>query len=140
MTLFDPDTASAAAAPSGAVVRVRLTVAYDGRGFHGFAPNPGVKTVGGTLARTIERVLGHTVELTCAGRTDAGVHAQGQVVTFDVDAHRLDLRSLQRAVNKLLGPELVVRAAERAAPGFDARHSALARRYRYQVLNRPVPD
>ena len=67
------------------VTRVRMLVAYDGSGFAGFAPNPGVTTVGGTLASTLERVLRHPATVTCAGRTDAGVHAWGQVVTFDTD-------------------------------------------------------
>jgi tRNA pseudouridine38-40 synthase len=115
-------------------------VAYDGRGFHGFAANPGVKTIGGTLITSIERVLGHAVDLTCAGRTDTGVHAWGQVVSFDARAEGLDLPGLQRAVNKMCAPSIVVREAHVAAPDFDARFSATARRYRYTVLNRPVPD
>lgn len=130
----------APAAPSGPLVRVRLVVAYDGAGFHGFAPQPGVTTVGGTLARTIERVLRHPVELTCAGRTDAGVHAWGQVVSFDAAADRFDPEKLKSAVNKLCGPRIVVRAAEVAPDGFDARFDARSRVYRYTVLNRPEPD
>jgi tRNA pseudouridine38-40 synthase len=65
-----------------------MTVAYDGAGFHGFAANSGVKTVGGTLARSLERILGHPVVLACAGRTDTGVHAWGQVVSFDAVSRR----------------------------------------------------
>lgn len=122
------------------VTRVRLTVAYDGRGFHGFVPNVGVRTVGGELADAIGRVLGHPVTLTCAGRTDTGVHAAGQVITFDAPAERLDLRSLQRAVNKLCGPAIAVREGGVVDGGFDARFSATGRRYRYLILNRPVPD
>jgi tRNA pseudouridine38-40 synthase len=122
------------------VVRVRLLVAYDGRGFRGFADNPGVRTVAGTLGAALERVLGHRVELTCAGRTDAGVHARGQVVTFDAAESRLDLEEVTSAVNALCGPELVVRHADLAPEGFDARHSACARTYRYLVVNRPEPD
>ena len=127
--MFDPEP-----------VRVRLVVAYDGAGFHGFAGQPGVPTVGGTLAATIERVLGHPVELTCAGRTDAGVHGWGQVVSFDTTAPRFDPAKLQAAVNGLCGPAIVVRSAEEAPAGFDARFDASSRRYRYTVLNRPVPD
>ena len=63
------------------MTRVRLTVAYDGSGFHGFWPNPGVATVGGTLQAALEQILGHPISLVCAGRTDAGVHAWGQVVS-----------------------------------------------------------
>jgi tRNA pseudouridine38-40 synthase len=139
VTLFDPDDAHPAAL-EGPLVRVRLLVAYDGGRYHGFAPQPGVKTVGGTLAKSIERVLQHPVDLTCAGRTDAGVHAWGQVVTFDARAEDLDLGVLQRSLNKLCAPAIVVREASEVPSDFDARFSARSRRYRYTVLNRPVPD
>jgi tRNA pseudouridine38-40 synthase len=125
---------------AGEAVRVKLVVAYDGRNFAGFAPNVGVRTVGGTLEAALERVLRHPVELAVAGRTDAGVHAGGQVVSFDARAEGLDLPRVQRALNRMLRPAIAVRAAEVAAPGFDARFSARARRYRYLVLNRPTPD
>jgi tRNA pseudouridine38-40 synthase len=117
-----------------------MTVAYDGRLFHGFAANPGVLTVGGTLSHAIGRVLRQPVELVCAGRTDAGVHARGQVVSFDAPAEGLDLDRLTRSVNKMLGPGIAVRDVQAVADGFDARHSALARLYRYTVLNAPWPD
>ena len=78
--------------------------------------------------------------LSIGGRTDAGVHAWGQVVSFDVEADDVDLARLRRSVNSQLGPRIVVREACVAPPDFSARHSALARRYRYTVLNRPVPD
>jgi tRNA pseudouridine38-40 synthase len=138
VTLFElPDSP---AAPEGPLVRVRMTVAYDGSGFHGFAPNPGVETVGGTLAAAIERVLRAPVQLTCAGRTDTGVHAWGQVVSFDAPADRFDPLVLQRSVNRLCGPRIVAREVARAPDDFDARRSAVSRTYRYTVLNRPVPD
>jgi len=121
-------------------VRVRMTVAYDGSAFRGFAANRGVTTVGGTLTDAIERVLGHRIELTCAGRTDAGVHGWGQVVSFDAPSSALALADLQRSVNRLCGPAIVVRDAVVAAPDFDARFSARARVYRYTILNRPVGD
>ena len=142
MTLFDPDGVEPPAGPRGPLVRVRLTVAYLGTGFHGFAANPGVRTVGGMLADAVGRILGHPVVLTCAGRTDTGVHAWGQVVHFDTSwpAANLDLAALQRSLNKLAGSALVVRDAALAPPGFDARRSATGRTYRYLVLNRPLPD
>jgi len=117
-----------------------MTVAYDGSGFHGFAPNPGVETVGGTLAAALERVLRAPIQLTCAGRTDTGVHAWGQVVSFDAPAERFDPLLLQRSVNRLCGPRIVAREVARAPDDFDARRSAVSRTYRYTVLNRPVPD
>jgi len=120
---------------------VRLVVAYDGGGFHGFAPNRDVPTVGGALGAALERVLGAPVVLTAAGRTDTGVHAWGQVVTFDAPAAATaDLEALQRSVNGLCKPSIVVRSAETAPPDFDARFSATWRCYRYSVLNREVPD
>lgn len=110
-------------------MRVRFTVAYDGSGFHGFAPNAGVRTVGGDLAAAIARVLRceEPVELTCAGRTDKGVHALGQVVTFDV-AEAIDVAELARRVNRTVDT------------AFDARFSAISRTYRYVVWNAPEPD
>jgi tRNA pseudouridine38-40 synthase len=147
MTLFD-DT-PAPHDPAEPMARVRLLVAYHGAGFHGFAAQPGVTTVGGTLAKTLARVLRvPDVELTCAGRTDSGVHAWGQVVTFDVPVTALarsgsgdgSLEGLQQAVNKLCGPAIVVREAAVVDPAFDARFSARARRYRYTIVNRPWPD
>ena len=123
----------------GPPVRVRMQLAYDGSGFRGFAVNPGVRTVGGDLAAALSQVLGHEVTLTCAGRTDAGVHAWGQVVHFDTPGQP-DPAALQRSLNKMLAPSVVVRSAAVAGAGFDARHSAVGRRYRYTVLNRPLPD
>jgi tRNA pseudouridine38-40 synthase len=138
VTLFDD--VEQPAAPSGPLVRVRMIVAYDGSGFHGFATQPGTRTVGGTLRDAIEKVLRSPVELTCAGRTDAGVHAWGQVVSFDAPADRFDPAALQRALNRLCAPEIVVRDLGEGPEGFDARRSATYRVYRYTVLNRPVPD
>jgi tRNA pseudouridine(38-40) synthase len=131
MTLFEGDEGPA---------RVKLVVAYDGTGFHGWAEQPEVRTVEGVLTRALERFLRHPPErLTCAGRTDAGVHAWGQVVSFDADAG-VDPSRLQSAVNGALAPEVVVRTADVVEPDFDARRSACWRTYRYTVVNRPVTD
>ena len=133
MSLFDT--------PAGPP-KVRLVVAYDGTGFRGFAAQPSqpqVRTVGGVLGGAIEKVLRHPVELTCAGRTDAGVHARGQVVSFEAEPG-LDPWRLQNGLNSMLGPEVVVRDAELVDPGFDARRSATARSYVYTIVNRPMPD
>lgn len=141
MTLFSDQAGPAASATvtSGPVRRVRLLVAYLGTGFKGFAAQPGQRTVAGVLSAALERHLRHTVEITCAGRTDSGVHAWGQVVTFDARAD-VDLPALVRSTNRALRPEVAVRAAAPAGADFDARRSATYRRYRYQVLNRPGPD
>ena len=116
-----------------------MTVAYDGTGFSGFAPNPGVKTVGGSLRTSLERILRHQVPLTCAGRTDAGVHGWGQVVTFDANRD-IELDRVVRSVNLMCAPSIVVRAADLVPAEFDARRSATARSYRYTVLNTPTPN
>jgi tRNA pseudouridine38-40 synthase len=116
-----------------------MLVAYDGSGFHGFAAQPGLRTVAGVLQEAIEKVARHPVELVCAGRTDRGVHAWGQVVSLDL-APGVDLNRMHRALLKLCGPELVVREVTEVAADFHARFSAIGRTYRYTVLNRPLPD
>jgi tRNA pseudouridine38-40 synthase len=130
VTLFDA---------SGGRSKLKLVVAYDGTEFHGFAAQPDQRTVGGSLARALEKVLRHAVELTCAGRTDTGVHAWGQVVSLEADPG-VDPWRLRNALNAMLGPEIVVRSCELTAPAFDARRSAHWRSYRYTIVNRPEPD
>jgi tRNA pseudouridine38-40 synthase len=102
-----------------------------------------VRTVAGVLAGAIEKVLSLEAPLamTCAGRTDAGVHAWDQWVHVDLPATTTgDLAGLQRRLVKLLGPEVVVRRVDVAPEGWDARFSAVSRTYRYTVLTAPVPD
>lgn len=113
--------------------RLRLLVAYLGTPFRGFALQGDLPTVALALGQALERVLRHPVELTCAGRTDAGVHAWGQVVSLDASAGA-DLARLQRSVNKMLAPNVVVREAAWAPPRFDARRAAVSRLYRYHLL------
>lgn len=125
------------------VRRVCMVVAYDGTDFHGFAAQHDVVTVGGTLSAAIEQVVGQSIDMTCAGRTDAGVHAWGQVVSFDLPAASADttaLARLQVSVNRLCAPAIVVRKVAVAPDAFDARFSAVGRTYRYTVLQTPVPD
>jgi tRNA pseudouridine38-40 synthase len=119
--------------------RVRLVIAYDGAAFRGFADNPGVRTVIGDLSQAIATVVREPVKLTGAGRTDAGVHAWGQVVSGDLPAGT-DLDDLVRRLNKLGAPAIAVRQAEWADAGFDARFSARWRQYRYDIWNAPVPN
>lgn len=141
VTLFDPTEIAEGPVPlTGPVDRIRLVVAYDGSGFHGFADNVGVRTVAGVLGAAISTVAGAPVELTCAGRTDKGVHARAQVVTFDVAAGSVDLAVLVKSLNKMCGPVIAVTGADVVSPDFDARFSARARRYRYRIVNRPAPD
>jgi tRNA pseudouridine38-40 synthase len=119
--------------------RVKLIVAYDGAPFHGFAPNPGVPTVLGALTDAVAKVVREPVHFTGAGRTDAGVHAWGQVVSGDLPAGT-DLDDLVRRLNKLCAPAIAVRRAEWADAEFDARFSARWRQYRYDVWNGPTPN
>ncbi len=120
------------------MTRLKAVVAYDGAVFHGFAENRGVATVAGTLRSSLSRVLRHDVDLVGAGRTDAGVHAWGQVVSFDAEVDDLD--ALRRAINGICAPSLVIRHIDRVANDFDARFSAQWRRYRYTIVCGPVPN
>jgi tRNA pseudouridine38-40 synthase len=95
--------------------------------------------VAGELVRALSTSLRQPVDLTCAGRTDAGVHAAGQVVHTDV-VGPVDCVGLVKSVNAMLAPAVVVRTAEMAPPGFDARRSARARHYRYLILQAEGPD
>jgi len=118
---------------------LRLTVAYDGTDFHGFAESDGVRTVLGELRRAVETVVRGPVDLTGAGRTDAGVHGWGQVVSGELPA-TTDLGRLERSVNGLCGPDISVRDAAWADSSFSARFSATGRTYRYLVWNDPAPN
>jgi tRNA pseudouridine38-40 synthase len=119
---------------------LKLTVAYDGTEFRGFAAQPDQRTVEGVLRDVLSRVLQRDdLALTYSGRTDAGVHAWGQVVALPV-ASDVDVARLARAVTRQLGPEVVVRDAELVDAPFDARHDARWRAYRYTIVNRPTPD
>lgn len=121
------------------VRRVRFVVAYLGTEFRGFAPNAGVRTVMGDLLEAIETVLRQPVDLSMSGRTDAGVHGWGQVLSGDLPAGT-DLGDLARRLNKLCAPSISVRQADWTDPGFDARFSATSRQYRYHLWNDPAPN
>lgn len=113
-------------------IRVRITVAYLGSAFHGAADNPGVRTVVGDLRAALARVTGEDLEITLAGRTDAGVHATGQVISLDLPAGT-DLENLAHRLNRMCAPDIALRDAEVVSPDFDARFSATWRRYRYTI-------
>lgn len=117
----------------------RIDLAYDGTDFRGMARQPGIRTVQGALEDAIAQVIGIPVETVVAGRTDAGVHAAGQVVSFDVD-QGLDCDRLVRSLNSMFAGEVVVKAMMAVAPDFSARFSARWRAYRYQVWNDSVLD
>jgi len=117
-----------------------MDVAYDGAKFHGFASNPEVVTIAGVLEHTLSVVLRHGVSITCAGRTDRGVHARGQVLSFDADADFFDPVAVKRAANRMMRPSIVVRRVQATDPTFSARLSCVGRSYRYHVLNDAVDD
>jgi len=116
----------------------RLLVAYDGGGFHGYARQPEVRTVQGVIEEALARIVG-PVETFVAGRTDKGVHAEGQVVTFVTDAPS-DPDRIRRSLNRQIGPEISVLEVVGVAETFHARFSATGRSYRYRLLNREAPD
>ena len=118
---------------------VRLTLAYDGTRFRGWARNAGQRTVEGVLADALGRALGDAPKLSVAGRTDAGVHARGQVVSFGAD-DGVDLLRLQRSINGMLAPEIVAVEVRRAPDDFHARFSSSAREYRYRIDVGAWPD
>lgn len=122
------------------MVIVRLLVAYDGTDFRGLAPNAGVRTVVGELQRVIEPLIGYEPDIVMSGRTDAGVHAWGQVLSFEMPDGAVELDRIKRSANTRLGPEIVVREVTVADSEFSARFSATGRRYRYHIVNRDVPD
>jgi tRNA pseudouridine38-40 synthase len=117
------------------VVRLRIDLAYDGTGFRGWAAQPGLRTVEGDLTAALAVVLRvPEVRVVCAGRTDAGVHARGQVVHADVADDAMP-DSFARRLNGVLTPDVRVRRVVRAPDGFDARFGALWRRYAYRVAD-----
>ncbi len=114
-----------------------MTVAYDGTGFHGWQRQPGHRTVQRELEAALGRVLeDDTVTVAGAGRTDAGVHARGQVASFS-HATTLPARAFPPLVNRELPRDVRVVAADERPEGFHARHSAIARRYEYRLLAHP---
>jgi len=119
-------------------MRIALGVEYDGRPFRGWQQQEeGVPTVQGVLQRALSRVADAPLELVCAGRTDAGVHALEQVVHFDTVVQRPE-RAWVRGTNANLPPSVTVLWSRPVADDFHARFTALGRRYRYVILNRPV--
>jgi tRNA pseudouridine38-40 synthase len=117
-----------------AVATVRLDIEYDGSGFRGWAKQPSLRTVQGELEAALATVLRQPVELTVAGRTDAGVHARGQVASFAIDAR--PPADLARRLNGLGPRDIAVRVAAPAEDGFDARRDARSRTYCYRILTR----
>jgi tRNA pseudouridine38-40 synthase len=122
------------------LVRLRLDVSYDGRALHGWARQPDQRTVQGDLEQALATVLRTDVDLTVAGRTDAGVHATGQVAHCDVPRELWEEQEhrLVRRLRGVLPPDIAVPAVAETHPDFDARFSALARHYAYRLTDDPA--
>jgi tRNA pseudouridine38-40 synthase len=118
---------------------VKLTFAYDGTEFAGWAAQPGLRTVEGELRAALDRVYGSWDGLAVAGRTDAGVHAHAQVASFSSDGGP-PLERAAAALNAVLPGDVAVLAGEAAPDGFNARFSARGRSYRYRIWRRPTPS
>jgi tRNA pseudouridine38-40 synthase len=119
---------------------LQFTLEYDGAGFEGWQSQPeGHRTVQDTLEAALERITGHAVRVIGAGRTDAGVHAEGQVASAEIDTG-LTCGELKRALNTVLPPDLAVVGLEQRPSGFHARHDARAKLYRYRIWNGSWPS
>ncbi|MBF1801537.1 tRNA pseudouridine(38-40) synthase TruA [Alloalcanivorax profundimaris] len=121
------------------MTRIALAVEYDGSAFHGWqTQQPGVRTVQEEVEKGLSRVADHPVTLICAGRTDAGVHATGQVCHFDSDADR-DMKAWVMGGNRFIPDDVAIRWAVPVDDDFHARFSAHRRCYRYVIYNHPRP-
>jgi tRNA pseudouridine38-40 synthase len=118
---------------------LKATICYDGTDFAGWQVQPGLLTVQGALADVLERITGEQTKVTGAGRTDAGVHASGQVANFKTSSN-IATHNLERAVNSMLAPRIRIDHIEEVPDGFDARRNALRKLYRYSILIAEFPD
>ena len=142
MTCTDPTRASAPAFEQPEVLDGTLVfkLGYDGASFSGFAEQPGLRTVAGEVRRALETFLRRPIDLTCAGRTDAGVHAISQYVSVPAHASELAIerRRWMRAMAALLPDDIALGEVYHAAPGFSARFDARARTYTYRIATGDV--
>jgi len=118
------------------MVQYRLLLEYDGTEYHGWQLQPEARTLQGVLEEALATALRHPVRVAAAGRTDAGVHALGQVVTFRSE-HVVEPRELRKSLNALTPPDMAVREVALAADAFDARRHATARVYEYRLWTEP---
>ena len=119
--------------------KLALIVEYDGTRYHGFQAQVGVPTVQGALESALAKVTGERIRIVGAGRTDAGVHAKGQVISFKFIS-RLSLQTLIRAVNFYLPSDIAVKTGNMVEGSFNARRDAVSREYRYTISNSPTPS
>ncbi len=117
--------------------RIALGIEYDGCGYHGWQIQPTQNTVEGQVTRALSKIANTPIKITCAGRTDVGVHALGQVVHFDTDVER-PLDAWVRGTNSFLPPDIAIQWAREVPVTFHARFSAKSRSYRYVIYNVPT--
>jgi tRNA pseudouridine38-40 synthase len=120
-------------------VNIKLTIEYDGTNYHGWQTQPNGQTIQAVLENALAVLFNEPIRITGSGRTDAGVHALGQIANFHIDKpfHR---HRLLRGLNALTPRDITIKDAEAIADSFDARRDGRARIYRYQILNRPTPS
>jgi tRNA pseudouridine38-40 synthase len=118
----------------------RIVVEYDGADFHGWQVQPDARTVQGEIEKAIETVTGQKVRVQCAGRTDAGVHALGQVAGFSLEGDVPDLDRLLASLNALTGEDVAVLSIEEAPEDFCARSGVVMKTYRYRIWNDRFPS
>jgi tRNA pseudouridine38-40 synthase len=119
------------------IQRIALGIEYDGSGYHGWQIQPDQNTVQGQLQRALSQIANTPIQITCAGRTDVGVHAKGQVVHFDTPIYR-PLDTWIRGTNSVLPTDIVVQWARTVPETFHARFSAISRSYEYIIYNAPI--
>jgi len=115
----------------------KIVVAYDGTDFYGWQRQPKSRTIQGEIEAALARIAGKRIAATGAGRTDAGVHARGQVANFRADL-RMDRRELERALNAILPAEVRIHSIRQVPDAFNARRSAKSKIYQYRIVNAPI--
>jgi tRNA pseudouridine38-40 synthase len=127
------------AEPPAFMRNIKLTIAYDGTAYHGWQIQENARTIQGVLQEKIGIITGERISLTASGRTDAGVHALGQVANFRTES-RIPLDALKRGVNSLTPDDTVILHMEAVGEDFHARYSARSKLYEYRILNSPMPS
>lgn len=117
--------------------RIRITVAYDGTCYHGWQVQPGLATIQSELERVVSEIDSRPVQVAGSGRTDAGVHAIGQVAAFDL-ANRIPCPNLRKAMNRILPPDIRILDVSEASPDFHPRYQAVAKTYEYRIFRAEV--
>lgn len=118
--------------------KIRIDIEYDGTDFHGWQYQPDRRTVQGELEKALQTILNERIRITGAGRTDAGVHALGQVAHFETN-NNLDLERLRRAINAKTADDVHIKQIQQAADDFHSRFSAVAKLYQYNIISAPSP-